>query len=133
MIVVDTNVIAYLLIDGDRTQLAEQVRKSDSEWVAPILWRSEMRNLLMLYVRRGVTLFGDAKLIMTKAESQLSGNEYDISSLGVIELAYKSGCTAYDCEFVAVAEQLGVNLVTSDKKILAAFSDIAVSMADFVS
>ena len=133
MIVVDTNVIAYFLIPGDTSELAEMVRDKDSVWAAPRLWRSEMRNLLMLYVRRKIKSFDDIKTIMSKAESRLSGREYDVSSNRVLELSHTSGCTAYDCEFVVLAEQLGVKLVTSDKKLLAAFPYIAVSMAAFAS
>ena len=85
----------------------------------------------MLYVRRGVTVFADAKIIMSKAESQLSGREFEVLSSRVLEIANDSGCTSYDCEFVALAEQLGVKLVTSDKKLLAAFPNVAISMAEF--
>jgi len=133
MIVADTNLIAYLLIDGDETTTAELVRSKDPDWAAPLLWRSEMRNLLMLYVRRGVTVFADAKMIMAEAESQMSGREYDIGSDRVLELADASGCTAYECEFVALAEHLDVKLVTSDRKLIAAFPDIAASMVNFLS
>lgn len=131
MIVVDTNVIAYLLIKGDQTETAEQVRKADSEWAAPILWRSEMRNLLMLYIRQMITSLDDAKTIMDKAEDILSGREYELGSSRILELAATTGCTAYDCEFACLAEKMNVPLVTSDKKLLAAFPDLAVSMEVF--
>lgn len=133
MIVVDTNVIAYLLIKGDQTETAEQVRKSDSEWAAPILWRSEMGNLLMLYIRQKIASLDDAKTIMDKAEDILSGREYEVESSRVLELAATTGCTAYDCEFAYLAEKLNAPLVTSDKKLLAAFPDTAVSMETFTT
>ncbi|MBN9494469.1 hypothetical protein J0H33_14165 [bacterium] len=44
-----------------------------------------------------------------------------------------SACAAYDLESVAVAQSLGINLVTNDKEVLAAFPETAVSPADFVS
>jgi predicted nucleic acid-binding protein len=69
---------------------------------------------------------------MNKAIHVIGDNEYDVESARVLKLAHASSCTAYDCEFVCVAEKLDVPLVTSDKKLLAAFPSIAVSMADFV-
>jgi predicted nucleic acid-binding protein len=54
-----------------------------------------------------------------------------VSSEKVLELAGESGCTAYDCEFVALAQELGVALVTTDKQVLKAFPKIAVSLEQF--
>lgn len=56
-----------------------------------------------------------------------------VDSARVIDLAADSGCTAYDCEFVSLAERLNVPLVTSDKKLLAAFPGIAISMDAFTA
>jgi predicted nucleic acid-binding protein len=46
----------------------------------------------------------------------------------VLQLVSTSRCSAYDCEFVAVAEQLAVPLVTEDLTILAAFHLLAQSL-----
>jgi predicted nucleic acid-binding protein len=54
MIVVDTNVIAYFVLRNEHSALADSVLEKDSIWLAPKLWRSEMRNLLALYVRQAV-------------------------------------------------------------------------------
>lgn len=131
MIVIDTNIIAYLVIAGAQTAFAERVFVFDPDWAAPLLWRSEMRNLLSLYLRREEMNVTDAKRVMERAELTVAGNEYSVDSGRVLELASASGCTAYDCEFVALAESLGVPLVTSDKKLLATFRDIAVPLSAF--
>ena len=133
MIVVDTNVIAYLFIGGDHTTAAEKVRDTDSDWAAPLLWRSEMCNVLMLYLRRQIFDLADAQSYLSKAEKMLAGHEHEVDGLRVLELADGSNCTAYDCEFVSLAEILDVPLVTSDKKLLAAFPDIAISMESFAA
>ncbi len=133
MIVVDTNIIAYLLINGDHTANAIAVMRKDAEWAAPILWRSEMRNLLSLYVRRNVFSHDAAILIMEEALTVMRGREFDVASARVLELSEMSCCTAYDSEFVSVAERLNVPLVISDKNVLTAFPSIAVSMPNFTA
>jgi predicted nucleic acid-binding protein len=133
MIVADTNVIAYLSIEGEHTALAERVMRQDAEWIAPLLWRSEFRNLLLLHVRQEWFGLDHALKLLEQAEQFMFGREHIVSSAPVMNLAIRSGCSAYDCEFVVLAQEIGVPLVTSDQKILSAFSDVAVSMNRFVS
>lgn len=128
MIVVDTNVIAYCWIRGDRTALAQRVRLLDPDWHVPILWRSELRSVLALHVRRGSLALEDAAAVMAATESALAGREHLIASDTVLELAARTGLSAYDCEFIALAQALLVPLVTEDRSVLKAFPDLAVSM-----
>ena len=128
MIVVDTNVIAYLFIKGDYSGKAISLLKSDPIWLAPFLWKSEFRNVLALYFRQGHLSLIEAQSIMNEAEEFLSGNEYEVNSFEIFDLVSSSNCSAYDCEFVALAKRLGIDFYTSDKKILKEFSDIATDL-----
>jgi predicted nucleic acid-binding protein len=121
VIVVDTNVVAYLYLPGADTTAAEALLASDSSWAAPILWRSEFRNILAGYLRSGALTFGQAVTIQAEAEGLLSGREYEVESAHVLELVQASDCSAYDCEFVALAIKLRSRLVTADKQVLNAF------------
>lgn len=129
MIVVDTNILAYLYLPTTHTSQVETLLGTDSEWAAPTLWRSEFRNVLAGYLRRGVLTFDAALNIQAEAESLLAGNEHDVDSARVLELVRDSDCSAYDCEFVALAMRLGVELVTSDAQLLHAFPQCATSLA----
>jgi len=133
MIVVDTNIIAYLYLSSEKTQLSEQALTKDMEWVAPVLWRSEFRNILAYYTRNKILTLENSLKMMIEAEVLMNGGEYDIASTQVLSLASSSGCSAYDCEFVALALDLKVPLVTSDRKLLKAFRGIALSLEDFIS
>ena len=41
--------------------------------------------------------------------------------------------TSYDAEFVALAVQRNLRLITIDKAVLAAFPDVALSLTDFAA
>ena len=132
MIVVDTNIIGYLFLSSNRSPLSEQALLKDSLWAAPRLWRSEMRNVLALYIRKDLLSLADAQQIMTEAISLFQDQEYEVASNQVLELASISTCSAYDCEFAALARDLEVSLVTVDRQILRDFPETAVSLEAFV-
>lgn len=132
MIVADTNLITYFLLPGKHSTEAEAVFRKDPEWAAPLLWRSEFRNVLVHYFRRSVLSLDQALEVMADAETLLDGREYSLPSEPVIRLAAQSPCSAYDCEFVALAEELSVSLVTQDAQILRSFAQRAVSPVTFV-
>ena len=121
MIVVDSNLLAYLYLPGDHTARAEALLERDPDWAAPVLWRSEFRNILAGYMRRKTLTFDQACNLQTEAESLLAGSEFEVDSWTVLELVRDSDCSAYDCEFVALAIKLDTKLVTVDKKLLRAF------------
>jgi predicted nucleic acid-binding protein len=126
--VVDSNVLAYLYLPGDHTPNAEALLKRDPEWAAPVLWRSEFRNILAGYIRRKTLNFDQASQIQNEAESLLSGCEFEVDSRAVLELVRDSDCSAYDCEFIALAIKLETKLVTMDGKLLRGFPEWAVAL-----
>ncbi len=132
MIVADTNLIVALALASDRTPVAEAIVLRDADWAAPLLWRSELRNVLAGELRRGRLAHGAALEVMRNAEEHMTGAEYSVESAAVLRLVATSRCTAYDCEFVALADDLGVTLVTSDRLVLAEFPDLARSPETFL-
>lgn len=128
MIVVDSNVLAYLYLPGDFTAQAERLLMQEPDWVSPLLWKSEFRNILAGYMRRGALTLDQACALQREAESLLRGREYDVDSLDVMALVMASECSAYDCEFVALAKKLGAKLVTMDKKVLRNFPECALPL-----
>jgi predicted nucleic acid-binding protein len=132
MIVVDTNIIGYLFLTSSKSTLTEQALQKDSLWAAPLLWRSEMRNVLALYIRKGHLSLADAQQIMKEASDLMQSQEYEVTSNQVLELVNISTCSAYDCEFVALARDLNVSLVSVDRQILKNFPDTAISLETFV-
>ena len=133
MIVVETNVIHYCWVRGVHTEVAQAVRQQDPDWHAPILWRSELRNVLTAYLRRESLSREQIVEILDAADQALAGSEHVIADQLVLDVVEGSMLTAYDAEFVALASALSVPLVTADKTVLKAFPDRAMTMEAFVS
>ncbi|MCK6370906.1 MAG: type II toxin-antitoxin system VapC family toxin [Gammaproteobacteria bacterium] len=129
MIVVDTNIVAYLYLPGPLTAAAEALLAREPRWAAPLLWRSELRNVLASQVAQRHLALDDACAIQREAEDLLAGAEYEVDSLAVLHLAARSRCSAYDCEFAVLAEALGTELYTADRQLLKAFPGIARRLA----
>ena len=99
----------------------------------PKLWRSEFRNVLAGFLRREIMGPDMAKALVRAAEAELGDFECEIDSVAVMELVSGCDCSAYDCEFVALASSMGVPLVTEDKGIRRDFPGIAVGMAALIA
>ncbi len=125
MIVVDTNVLAYLLVPGPFTPRSEALLRRDAAWAAPPLWRSELRNVLVNHMKASHTSLKVALAAMAHAEELMSERTTEVSTPAVLDLAARSGCSAYDCEFIALAIELEAPLVTCDRKLVKAFPRVA--------
>ena len=132
MIVVDASLLAYLIMPGERTEEAEAVLAKDPTWVAPVLWRSELRSVVHKYVRRGDLTVARAVSLLGQADQVVGGRESEVDSQDVLALASQSKCTTYDCEYVALANALRVPLVTTDRAVLKAFPKRAMTPAEFL-
>lgn len=133
MIVVDTNVIASLWVPNDMDEMAYKILEKDADWIAPLLWRSEFRNVLAIYLRADILEFSIALQAIEEAEQLMGSKEFEVNSTQVLSLVSDSSCSSYDCEFVALADDLDVKLLTFDKKILKEFPEIGVSPEDFIA
>jgi predicted nucleic acid-binding protein len=132
VIVADTNLIAYLHLPGNKNALADAVLLRDPDWCVPPLWRSEFRNILFAYIR---TQGMDPALAEThwhNALTHLAPGQTEPEAARVLEKSRTTRLTAYDAEYVALAEQLNLPLVTSDKDILKSFPRIALTPEEFV-
>ncbi len=84
-------------------------------------------------IREGYIKFEDAVQIVGEAKFFMMTGEYAVGSIDVVRLATSMDCSAYDAEFVVVAQELGIPLVTMDTMILKTFPEIAVRLDRFVS
>ena len=125
------NLIAYLVLGGPEQALAQRVLERDPVWAVPLLWRSEFRSVLAAFMRQRDLSVSDAWRAHGLADQLVAGQEFTVPGERVLALVAASACSAYDCEYVALAEELAVPLVTADRQILRAFPDRAVGPMEF--
>lgn len=133
MIVADTNLIAHLCLRSKETSLAEEVFLRDSFWMAPLLWRYEMKNLLVTHQRYTKCDLGENELIYKMAEVIVHEDDTKGNSLAVLKVAKETGLSGYDAEFLSLARRLQLKLVISDQKILKADPVCAISPERFLT
>lgn len=132
MIVVDVNLVACLMLGGPESGLAQQVFAQDPAWSAPLLWRSEFRNILAAHLRRRCLTLADAWRAHELAEGLLGGSEFSVGGERVLQLVAASECSAYDCEYVALAQELRAPLITWDRALVRQFPKVALSPKGFL-
>lgn len=129
MIVVDTNLVAYAVLPGERTADALALAERDPDWIAPALWRRELRNVLATLMRVRRLPLSSALAAFRAAEQLVADATIEPSTEQCLRLAARGGVSAWDAEFVFVAESLGLPLVTADKKLARAFPRRVVPLA----
>jgi predicted nucleic acid-binding protein len=132
MIVVDTNIIAYLHVNGNFTSSALLLLEKDPYWIAPPLWQSEFRNALVNYVRHNLLTLENAVGLMNEALITMQNREVTPSAELILLLAANNSCSAYDCEFVALAQETNSKLITVDKQITKNFPQTAILLNEFI-
>ncbi len=131
MIVVDTNVVAYAVIPGDKTEAALAVAQQEPDWVAPHLWRSELRNVLATALRVGRIDVDSALAAFAAAVELVEDVDVESSTQACLEIAERGGISGYDAEFILVAEQMGLKLVTADRRLARAFPERTIDLEEF--
>lgn len=130
MLLVDTNVLAYLLIDGEQTESAQELRRRDPDWRSEALILVEFGNVLASsMVIRGLRL-EIAQRLLSSAISLLSEKLARVTHLEALAVASQFRITAYDARFLALAHQTGLKLVTDDQKLRKAAPSLTQSIKD---
>jgi predicted nucleic acid-binding protein len=132
VIVVDVNVIAYLLIVGDKTVNAQALRELDTDWIVPDLWRDEFLNILATYIRQGGTDLETAKKMWQTATDLFRAAERRADPISALELAHQHRLSAYDAQYLAVAFKLNLKLITEDKALRQAVPQHCLTMSEFL-
>jgi predicted nucleic acid-binding protein len=131
MIVADASLLAHLLIPSPDSAVAEAVYRRDAEWSAPILWRSELSSVLLKHIRHSGMKIELAKEVLERALLVIKDREALPATTAVLEVAVSFKVSAYDAEYLVLARQLGVPLLTFDQKLQQAAHGIAIAPGNF--
>jgi predicted nucleic acid-binding protein len=132
MVVVDTNILAYLYFPSPYSESVERLRRFDNDWIAPILWKSELMNVGLRYLKRDLASFAVLMNAFREAEQAVQSIDIYSDYDSVIRLASQSNCSTYDCEFVALGMKLELPLLTYDKMIIDKFPAVALRPEDYL-
>jgi len=132
MIVSDTNLVVYLHVESEFTLRARQVYGIDPDWVFPPVAPSEAANALATLTREKWISAETALLSLELIEPRIVAGFRDVPMKAVLQLAIERGISTYDAQFIVLAGQLGVFLVTEDGKLKKRFPDVAISMEAFI-
>ena len=89
--------------------------------------------LLAHYLRKKILSLEQSQEFILEAMNLLQGREYEVASFQALSLVSSCDCSAYACEFVALAQDLEAPLITVDKKILSEFPSLAFDLVEYVS
>ena len=133
MIVIDANILIYSLIEGDYSLLAKQLRVKESDWRTVKLCLHEVLNVLVTYQRRGMLTLEQCQERLDHTQRFMQVAQCDVDMSATLTVATQYAITAYDAQYVALAQSLNAPLITEDKKLRQAVPWIAFSMHDFLS
>ena len=130
MLLVDTNVVAYLMIEGDYTETAQELRTRDSDWRSESFLLVEFTNVLVSSIARKRMTLSMAEDFLAKAAALFDGKLGRIPHASVLAIATRHRVSAYDARFLSLADQLGSRLITEDARLRAAAPALTQSLAE---
>jgi len=133
VIVVDVNVVAYYFIEGDKTAMARELMRTDPDWRLPALWRHEYLNVLATYARLGGATLAESRELWRLADELLVSRDHPVEPDATLALAAEHKLSAYDAQYIVLAQRLHTILVTEDRRLAKAFPSIARTMQAFVA
>ncbi len=93
----------------------------------------EFRNAVLQHVRHASLPIADAMRMIQDAKTRFENRVDKAVAADVMTLALTTQCSAYDCEYVALAQKLQVPLLTYDKRVLREFPKVAIKPRDYLN
>jgi len=131
-VVIDASIASAWCFPDEQTDYTravfQAVSSSAVDTIAPRLWAYEIRNSVLMGIRRGRITKPDSEQFL------LSLNELNVrlsepaSYDDVFSLAQKHGLTVYDAAYLDIAMQEGLPLASLDRQLIRAAETVGVSL-----
>ena len=131
MIVVDVNIVAYFLIEGEKTSAARDLLRREPDWRLPALWRHEYLNVLATFARNGGATTAEVLSLWRRGVEWLGPREQSVDMESALVLAVENRISAYDAQYIALAQKLQTLCVTEDQRLLKTFPALTRTMQPF--
>jgi predicted nucleic acid-binding protein len=130
MILVDANVLAYLLIESNPREMAQRLYAKDQEWHSEGFILVELTNVLTTNLRHGSLSMPICIETLAEADKVIGSNLHTIPHVEVLRTAHEFRISAYDARYIALAREFGTPLITEDAKLRRAVPRLTISLKD---
>jgi predicted nucleic acid-binding protein len=129
MIVVDSSVISFLFLEGELTESVKELHRIDSEWITPPILNHEMLNILAV-VGTADQAVAPMEEIWRDIRALLGSRQQVPDPLRSLHLAIELKISGYEAQYVALAQQLNMPLVTEEQRLLEQLPDLCLSIEE---
>ncbi len=128
MVLVDTNILVFAVLDGPQSKYARDLLRKDELWRSEHYALIELSNVLVTTMKvRGVEL-SVAQAALASARDIFQSELVTVDEADAIRMAQQYGVAAYDARFLVAARILGVRLTTEDVKLRRAAPELTQSL-----
>lgn len=117
MLLIDTNVLAYLYLEGVKSKAVQELAVRDPDWQSESYLLIEFTNVLTRYLAANILPLVRVQEIFAQAAQKMDGSLHTVPHFEVLPICAEFNVTAYDARFLQLAQKLGLKLITEDKKL----------------
>jgi predicted nucleic acid-binding protein len=117
VIVADASVVTFLFLEGELSGIVRELYTTDPEWVTPPILNHEMLNILAAVGSAEGNVQGMEEL-WREARGVLGSRQQIPDPQRSLRLAIELGISGYQAQYLALADQLKLPLLTTDALLL---------------
>jgi predicted nucleic acid-binding protein len=117
MIVADASLVTFLFLEGELSGVVREIYLLDHDWITPPILNHELLNIFAALGASEGDVQGMEEL-WREARGLLGSRQQIPDPLRSLRLGIELGVSGYQAQYLALADQLRVPLLTVDQRIL---------------